>query len=275
MEERPTTLKQKGHQWTYGAVSCALWKGVRLKDLLDFVGLKQSAVYLAYESFDSHLSGDASKKVISRGVPLWKALDPMTLVAFELNGAPLPPEHGAPVRLMCPGFPGSASGKWLKRLWVRDKVHDGVKMNGSSYRVPILPLKPGADLEEDTEMAIIEKMPVKSIITYPKSGLTFRDEAKDSFQVRGFAWTGEESVSSVHVSYDYGATWHKASLEKPRNKFSWQRWRISLSFPSKGYFKIWARATDSTGKSQPMLVPAWNPKGYLNNAMPLIDLTFN
>lgn len=266
--------RTKGHQWTYGAISCALWKGVRLKDVLEFVGVKNSAVYLAFEAEDLHLSGDSKKQVMSRGVPLVKALDPMTLLAFELNGRPLPPEHGAPLRLMCPGYPGSASGKWLTRLWVRDQVHDGAKMMGNSYRTPKEPVKPGEKVKGgQDEWKIIEKMPVKSMITYPKSNTVFSFQKKPLIQVRGFAWTGEGDITEVQVSYDYGATWQSAELERARNPFAWQRWSVNLQLPSKGYYQIWAKAKDSTGASQPMLVPAWNPKGYLNNAAPQIALS--
>ena len=175
--------KTKGHQWTYGAISCALWKGVRLKDLLSFLGLKSSAVYVAYESFDLHPSGDEEKQVISRGFPIEKALEDTTLLAFELNGKPLTAEHGAPLRIMCPGYPGSASGKWIKKLWIRDRVHDGVKMTGNSYRVPSFPVKPGSSVSVDESWRIIEKMPVKSLITFPKSGTVL---AQKKLSLRGF-----------------------------------------------------------------------------------------
>ena len=79
-------------------------------------------------------------------------------------------------------------------------------------------------------------------------------------------------MTELSVSYDYGKTWHKASLKKPRNLFSWQRWSLDLELPSKGYYEIWARAKDSSGALQPMVIPGWNPKGYLNNAMPRIEV---
>jgi DMSO/TMAO reductase YedYZ molybdopterin-dependent catalytic subunit len=87
-------------------------------------------------------SGDLQKTVISRGTPMAKALEETTLLAFAMNGEPLSPYHGFPVRLVCPGYPGSASGKWLKRIWIRDQIHDGPKMTGSSYRMPQYPVAP-------------------------------------------------------------------------------------------------------------------------------------
>ena len=257
----------RGSQWSYGAVGAPLWKGVLLKDVLKSLGVKDSAVYVAYEGHDIHLSRDLNKKAISRGIPIKKALDPMTLLAFEMNRRPLTAEHGAPLRLVVPGYPGSASGKWLKRLWVRTKVHDGAKMGGSSYRLPPYPVKPGTDIPVTEKWKIIEKMPVKSLITFPKSGLSTK---KRELEVRGFAWTSAQKIIAVDVSCDYGQTWSKAHLSEALNPYAWQRWKVKLKFPGKGYYEIWARAKDSNGKMQPMVVGNWNPKGYLNNAMPRI-----
>ncbi len=260
----------KGNQWTLGAVGCSVYTGVRLADVLARAGVKSSAVYVAYEGEDVHLSGDPSKPVISRGVPIAKALDPETLLVFEMNGEPLPALHGFPMRLMAPGFPASASGKWLKRLWVRDQVHDGAKMMGTSYRVPQHPVEAGADVPDEA-MKIIETMPVKSILTHPGTGAQARVGAP--LAVRGHAWSGAGDVARVDVSIDFGQTWLPARLDPARNRWAWQRWRADLRFPTPGYYEVWTRATDHTGAAQPMVVPGWNPKGYLNNAMQRIAVT--
>lgn len=265
------TPPTEGLQWTYGGVGCPLWEGVLLKDVLEYVKVKKSAFYVAYYGHDIHLSGDPNKAPISRGFPIAKGLDEMTLIAFGMNGKPLPPLHGFPARLVCPGFPASASGKWLKRLWIRDRVHDGTKMTGKSYRIPIYPVKPGMDVPEK-DFKIIEEMPVKSLITYPRCGSKIRWEKSASFHCRGFAWSGSGDIKEVHLSYDYGQTWIKTKLKAPRNRFAWQRWEANFELPSKGYYEIWARATDQTGKMQSMMVPGWNPEGYLNNVMPRIAL---
>ncbi len=254
----------KGNQWTLGAVGCSRYAGVRLRDVLKSAGVKDSAVYIGYESEDLHLSRDPSKKPISRGVPIEKAMDEHTMLAWEMNGEPLPALHGFPLRLICPGWPGSTGGKWLKRIWVRDQVHDGAKMTGTSYRVPRYPVAPGTDVPEE-DMEIIEEMPVKSIITRPASGIVTK--LSEQLALRGHAWSGSGDVKAMHVSIDFGQTWTKAKLRKPANVFAWQRWTASVSFPKKGYYELWARATDKQGRMQPMLVPGWNPKGYLNNAM--------
>jgi len=253
----------KGNQWEVGAVSCANWTGVRLKDILADVGLKSDAVYIGYYGKDIHLSKDPSKDVISRGVPMGKALEDETLVAWAMNGEDIPVAHGHPLRLVIGGWPGSVSGKWLSAIAVRNKVHDGEKMGGQSYRVPCEAVAPG-EVVPDENMCIIEAMPVKSLITFPKSGAIVKNGQK--LPVRGHAWAGDLPVKAVEVSVDFGATWQSCKLESAVNRNAWQQWSAELALPEAGYYEIWAKATDETGRSQPMVVPNWNPQGYLNNA---------
>ncbi len=252
-----------GNQWSNGAIGCPEWTGVRLRDVLDFVGVKDDAVYLAYYGADLHASGDPNKVPISRGVPIEKALENETLIAWAMNGEDIPPMNGYPLRLICAGWPGSVSGKWLRKIVVRNQVHDGPKMTGTSYRVPCKPVAPGTTVP-DEDMCIIESMPVKSLVTFPKSGITHA--LGEKLAVRGHAWAGDLVVTDVHVSTDFGATWEKAALESPANRLAWQHWNAEVEFPEAGYYEVWARATDSEGRSQPMVLPGWNPKGYLNNA---------
>ena len=252
-----------GNQWSVGAIGCPEWTGVRLKDVLDFIGLKDDAVYVAYYGADLHASGDPGKVPISRGVPLEKAMEDETLIAWAMNGEDIPAQNGHPLRLVCAGWPGSVSGKWLNKIVVRNRVHDGPKMTGTSYRVPCKPVAPGTTVPDD-DMCIIESMPVKSLITFPKSGIEHPDG--EALSVRGHAWAGDLAVSEMHVSTDFGATWKKAALEAPANRFAWQHWGADVEFPQIGYYEVWAKATDSAGRSQPMVLPGWNPKGYLNNA---------
>jgi DMSO/TMAO reductase YedYZ molybdopterin-dependent catalytic subunit len=253
----------KGNQWEYGAVSCAEWTGVRLADVLKDVGIKGDAVYIGYYGADVHLTGNPEKVVISRGVPLSKAMQEETLLAFKMNGEEIPLVHGFPLRLVVGGWPASVSGKWLKRIAVRNKVHDGPKMEAPSYRVPCKPVAPGEKVK-DEDMCIIESMPVKSLITYPKTGAMIDHGRKLS--IRGHAWAGELSVDKMEYSIDFGTTWQPCNLEQPANRLAWQHFNAEVSFPEKGYYEVWARATDSSGRSQPMVLPGWNPKGYLNNA---------
>ena len=260
----------RGNQWTTGAIGNSLWTGVRYRDVLHAAGIKSGAVYTGHYSADTHPSGDPDKEVISRGIPMDKAMRDNTLIAFAMNGQPIPMTHGAPLRAVSPGWPGSTSQKWLNRIWVRDRVHDGHKMTGMSYRVPARPVAPGTDVAKE-DMAIIEAMPVKSLITRPKTGAQARLGKR--LVVRGHAWAGDRSVRAVDITIDFGATWRAASLEPAPNPGSWQTWTADIAFPQAGYYEVWARATDDHGTAQPMVVPGWNPRGYLNNSCHRIAVT--
>jgi DMSO/TMAO reductase YedYZ molybdopterin-dependent catalytic subunit len=252
-----------GNQWTTGAIACPEWTGVRLRDVLQWAGIAKDAVYVAYEGADTHLSGDPAKQPISRGVTLAKAMEDESLLVFAMNGESLPDVHGYPLRLVCGGWPASVSGKWLKKIIIRDRVHDGEKMLGQSYRVPCRPVAPGASVA-DEDMCIIESMPVKSLITSPRSGTVHKSGT--ALTVRGHAWAGDLAVRRLFTSIDFGARWQKARLEKPVNRLAWQHWTQNVDFPLPGYYEIWARAEDTEGRSQPVVLPGWNPRGYLNNA---------
>lgn len=253
----------KGNQWGLGAVGCAEWTGVRLKDVLEDVGIKSDAVYIGYYGEDTHLSGDPKKDPISRGVPISKAMEDESLIAWSMNGEDIPALNGYPLRLVFGGWPASCSGKWLSRIAVRNKVHDGTKMTGQAYRVPCNPVAPGA-LVADEDMCIIESMPVKSIITFPKTGAIIKQH--EVLPIRGHAWAGDLEVQKMEYSINFGTTWQSCELAPPKNRFAWQRFNAKISFPKKGYYEVWVRATDTSGSNQPMILPGWNPKGYLNNA---------
>ena len=254
----------RGNQWTVGAIGNSEWTGVRYRDLLLAAGIKDSAVYTGHYGADTHLSGQADKPPISRGIPIAKAMDPHTLVAFAMNGGPIHPMNGAPLRVVAPGWPGSCSQKWLNRIWVRKVIHDGAKMGGTSYRVPRYPVAPGQDVPEQ-DFRIIESMPVKSMITYPRSGIDLSN-GDSNLVIRGQAWAGEAAVQAVDISMDFGATWQRAMLEPPANKYSWQQWGATIAFPVPGYYELWSRAIDELGRMQPFAID-WNPKGYLNNSL--------
>ena len=260
----------RGDHWTYGAVGCSEWTGVRLADVLEAVGMKRSVIYTAHEGADTHLSGEPGRLPLSRGVPIEKAMDQHNLIAFAQNGRPIHPMNGAPLRLIIPGWPGSCSQKWLTRIWLRDRVHDGPKMTGTSYRVPNRPVAPGEEVDEK-DFRIIHSMPVKSLITNPSNGHKTSDR---SLAVRGHAWAGDRRVDAVHLSIDFGATWMNTDLDDPVNPYAWQNWRASVAFPQAGYYEVWARATDSHGERQPHAI-AWNPRGYLNNTMHRVAVTVN
>ncbi len=261
-----------GLQWSTGAVGCAAWTGVRLKDVLEDAGIKANAVYIGYYGRDTHISGDKSLSPISRGVPIQKAMEDESLIAWAMNGEDMPLVNGHPLRLVFGGYPASCSGKWLYKIAVRDKVHDGSKMDGYSYRIPCNPVSPG-DTPKQEDMCIIEKMPVKSIITSPKSGGIIKKN--QTLTLKGQAWTSAERITTVEVSSDFGKSWKLCSVSEPTNRFAWQQWEGKLSFPSPGYYEVYVRATDSVKDTQTMLLPGWNPYGYLNNACHRIAIKVN
>ena len=252
-----------GNQWTLGAVGCPQWNGVRLRDVLEDAGINDDAVYVAYYGADVHLSRQPGKIPISRGVPVSKALEDESLIAWGMNGEPLHPMNGHPLRLVFGGWPGSTSGKWLTRIAARNIIHDGPKMTGKSYRMPCNPVAPGTKVA-DEDMCIIEAMPVKSLITSPRNGMT--TARQQPLALHGHAWAGDTEVAELHISIDFGRTWRRAELQAPANRLAWQNWDAQVGFPATGYYEVWARAVDSKGESQPMVIPGWNPKGYLNNS---------
>ena len=252
-----------GNQWTTGAVGCPVFTGVRLRDVLNFCGVSEDAVYVGYYGADTHISGNSGLDSISRGVPIAKAMERESLVAWAMNGKDIPLHNGFPLRLVCAGWPASVSGKWLNRLVVRDRVHDGEKMSAPSYSIPVVPVAPGSRVP-DTDMRIIESMPVKSLVTFPRSGVS--QDFRQRLTVRGHAWAGDNQISAVFVSMDFGATWLPTALSPAANRLAWQNWETWVQFPQPGYYEVWVRAVDEHGQSQPMVVPGWNPRGYLNNA---------
>ena len=130
-------------------------------------------------------------------------------------------------------------------------------------RVPCETVAPGT-VVPDKGMCIIESMPVKSLLTYPKSGAILKN--RQNLEIKGHAWAGELVVSAVYYSIDFGARWHVCQLSAPVNRLAWQHFKAEIQFPKKGYYELWVRARDQNGVDQPMILPGWNPKGYLNNA---------
>jgi len=255
----------RGNQWTNGGAGCAEWTGVRVADVLKAAGVKSSAVFSGHYGADPHLSGDSKKDALSRGVPIKKLLDGNNLIVWAMNGQPLTNIHGSPVRLVIPGWPGSVSSKWFTRIWLRDREHDGQGMGQFSYRVAIKPMVPG-DKADPKNFKDLESMPVRSLITSPANGTKLPAGTKE-IKLRGAAWAGDLTVRQVDVSTDFGATWSRAKLEKPKNKYDWQRWTATVKLPSDGYYEVWTRGTDSKGAMQPHQAGFWNPQGYGGNAM--------
>lgn len=252
-----------GNQWEVGAVGNGEFVGVRLRDVLERAGVRDTAVYTGHYGADPHLSMEPDRPAISRGVPIEKALDENTLLIWGMNGEDLPLAHGFPLRILVPGWVGSANQKWLTRIWIRDQEHDGPGMTGLSYRMPRYPVEPGAEVPHE-DMEVMETLLIKSVITRPETNAEV--PANERLRVRGHAWAGETDVADVKVSMDYGLTWMDTEFTPSPNKYAWATFEADIAFPQAGYYEIWARATDSEGATQPMVVPGWNPRGYGNNS---------
>jgi len=249
-----------GLQWGLGAVGCSRWGGVRLADVLSAAGLKPGAVYTAHYGPDRGCAGSGA--AISRGIPIAKALAPETLLAFSMNGEPLPLLHGGPLRVVVPGYPGSAWQKWLNRLEIRDREHDGAKMTGMDYRLPCRPVTP-CDTGGPEIYDVITDMPVRALITSHAEG--FRWRPAETIEISGWCWSGHVPVAGVTVSADGGAQWQEARISPGDGRFAWRRFDAAL--PVAGRPVLLARARDASGRAQPLGQAAWNPRGYCNNGV--------
>lgn len=260
----------EGVQWHHGGIGCAEWTGVRLRDVLQAAGLKDTARYTGHFGSDPALDAAHPSPPISRGIPIAKAMDENTLLVFAMNGKDLLPVHGFPLRLIVPGWVGSVSHKWLTRILVRKDRHDGTLMDPWHYRVPAK-LTMHGDEFDPTAFVDLESMPVRSIITSPADGA----KVGRAVAIRGAAWAGDQTVRLVEVSNDKGASWQKADLSTPKNHYDWTRFTAQLSFDAAGAHEIWSRATDSEGKIQPNEAQGWNPQGYGANPVHRIRIVVN
>jgi len=249
-----------GTPWSQtGGMGCPTWTGVRLADVLKAAGLKSGAAHVAGQGGDPGMIATAAPVI--RSVPLAKALEQNTLLAWDMNGTPLPKVHGYPLRLVVPGWVGSASTKWLHTLSVLDAPFKGTFMTGS-YVMPKWPVEPGQRMPPDTVSA--EAWPVKSMITFPAPNA--RIKGSQRLTVRGRAWVGEGSIDRVEISVDEGVTWQRASLGSRGDRYAWRTFSFDYQPQRFGYLSFLARAWDDRGNAQPM-VPSWNPLGYFWNGV--------
>jgi len=242
-----------------GGMGCPAWTGVRLADVLKAAGLKSSAAHVAGQGGDPGMIATAAPVI--RSVPLAKAMDENTLLAWNMNGVPLPKIHGYPLRLVVPGWVGSASTKWVHTLSVLDAPFKGTYMT-SSYVTPKWPVEPGQKMPPDTVSA--EAWPVKSMITFPAPNA--RLKGAERITLRGRAWVGEGSIDRVEISVDEGVTWQRARLASRGDQYAWRTFTFDYQPQRFGYLTFVARAWDDRGNAQPM-VSAWNPLGYFWNGV--------
>lgn len=247
-----------GVQWEKGAVGNARWTGVRLADVLKRAGLTASSRYVWLDGADRPM-GTVPDFV--RQLPVDKAMHPDTIVAYEMNGVPLPLQHGFPLRAIVPGWEGAYSIKWLTHVEVSRREHDGFFVQ-TGYRYPVRGVAPGATVDPK-DMAPLAGLTVKSIITSPQDGNAMRS---GTMPISGFAWTGEAEITRVDVSVDRGSTWMRAPLGADRERHAWRQFSYEWRPSAPGSYLILSRATDSRGRVQP-IAAQWNPSGYLWNAV--------
>jgi sulfite oxidase len=240
--ELPAT---SGVQWDLGAVSTATWTGVPLAALLERAGVQASALHFWMEAADHSPLPTAPKFL--RSIPRETALGE-ALVAYEMNGQPLPFLHGGPLRLVVPRWYGMASTKWLTHVHARPTESDNHFMvRGYRY----------------ADGGAVDLMRVKSLITTPREG---EQASGRTIRVSGVAWTGAGTVSKVELSTDEGRTWQQAKLTSEARPGAWQQWEADIAVRSAGEQRIRARATDTSGQTQPEHA-APNPAGYGNNSI--------
>ncbi len=241
----------------HGIMGNAEWAGVRLSHILEAAGVKPSAVEVMFEGADhgpDEVAADPPEVTYERSLTLAKAMHPDTLLAYEMNGEPLKPLHGYPLRLVVPGWYGMNSVKWLVGIHVLDHSFDGFYQR-ERYRVINGP-------DSDTFYTYLNRMKVKSIISSPAPGEIV---PVGSYMVAGAAWSGEDQVVRVEVSTDGGATWADARLQ-PRTGYSWYRWEHPWQPAAPGSYTLMSRATNDRGETQPMEFPnKWDGIGYGNN----------
>ncbi|HEY6338029.1 MAG TPA: molybdopterin-dependent oxidoreductase [Candidatus Sulfotelmatobacter sp.] len=246
-----------GIQWGKGAVSTARFSGPRLRDVLQRAGVKPGGKHVMFRGLDE-VPGKVPPFI--RSIPIEKALDIDTLVATHMNGAPLTKHHGFPARALVPGWIGAASCKWLTEIKILETEFVGNFMS-PGYRLPNQPVKPGEAVKpEDTHP--VTALMVKSVISGPADGERL---TAGNLMVQGTAWAGEADVVKVEISTDGGSSWNAARLGREQAHYAWRLWRYEWKAKT-GDYAILSRATDSQGRVQPATA-AWNPSGYLYNAV--------
>jgi DMSO/TMAO reductase YedYZ molybdopterin-dependent catalytic subunit len=238
----------EGEPWDKGALGTAVWKGVPLAEVLGRARLSPNVLEILVEGAD----GEGSKR-FARALPVSKAMHPDTLLALEMNGAPLPRAHGAPVRLIVPGWYGMASVKWVRRIEALTRPFTG------HYQRERYVYDAGNGQAPEP----VTRMRVKSLILTPGEGARV---APGRVVVHGLAWSGERRVVQVEVAVDGGETWKPATLLETPRPSAWVHWAFTWEDAKPGRHSLRARATDEAGETQPETSP-WNRLGYGNNAV--------
>ena len=247
-----------GIQWEKGAVGTARFAGARLSDILKRAGVKPTGQYVAMNGADKPVG---KMPDFVRNVPIKKALDADTILAYEMNGEALPILHGFPLRAVVCGWEGAYSVKWLTDIQVLENEYDGFFVK-TAYRFPNRPVAPGEAVAPQ-DMIPLTGLVVKSFINSPLDGATV---APGKIRLSGFAWAGESNILKVDVSMDNGSSWFPAKLGKERQRYAWQSFEYEFDISRPGSYLLMSRATDDKGNVQPV-APQWNPSGYLWNVI--------
>ena len=250
-----------GIQWTHGAMGNARWTGVAVSELLKRAGIKTDSGHLHTAGAD----GPPGKvPPFHRSLDLQKALADC-IVAYEMNGEPLPHLHGGPARLVVPGWTGNHWMKWLTRLSVQPQPQTGFFMD-VGYRYPKRPGAPGVAVKPEETDPVTELF-VKSSITHaPRQG-----RAGSPLSIGGVAFSGVPDISKVEISDDDGATWRSATLDSRHDPYAWRLWSLQYTPAKPGSVRLVARATDSAGRVQPRDA-VWNQSGYLHNGWHAVEI---
>jgi DMSO/TMAO reductase YedYZ molybdopterin-dependent catalytic subunit len=251
--QSPRTISQP---WLHEAIGTAEWTGTPLAGLLEDAGIGDGTVEILFTGMDRGVEGGHAQ-YYERSLTLDHALRDEVLVAWEINGHPLPPQHGFPARLVVPGWYGMASVKWLQRITAVTEPFQGHQMM-RSYRL--------RQTAEETGEAV-GQIAVRSLIAppgIPDFASRDRHVPQSGCEVLGRAWSGAGPIQRVEVSDDLGRTWQDAVVDPPVAPFAWQSWRLQWLPTTSGRTELWSRATDAAGATQPV-DPAWNLGGYMTN----------
>jgi DMSO/TMAO reductase YedYZ molybdopterin-dependent catalytic subunit len=261
------TPRVPGVQWEHGAIGNAMWTGVRLRDVLSSAGVRNDAIEVVFDGADSGQLPRTPDFV--KSLPLDRALDENTLIAFEMNGKPLPHWNGAPARLVVPGWTATYWVKHLTDIRIIPRAFDGFWMK-AGYRVP-RNVFPGARFasQEQPDTTPITDILVNSLVTSHVSGE--RLSRGQRAEVRGWAWDNGAGIATVEVSLDAGRTWRPAVLDRDLGRFAWRGFRWSIDTTQAGPVTLSIRAASRNGMRQPeRLTP--NPSGYHHNIIQTLRL---
>jgi DMSO/TMAO reductase YedYZ molybdopterin-dependent catalytic subunit len=241
-----------GELWSNGALSTSRWTGYPLRRLLESARVDEQAVEILVEGADSGITTDGTTAGFSRSLPIAEAMRDDVLLAFDVNDEPLTAAHGAPLRLIVPGWYGMASVKWVTRISALTHYFDGYFQ------------KQRYVYEEKGRTTVpVTRMRVKSIIVSPADGETI---GRGSMEIAGWAWSGNGPIVRVEVAVDEGSGWREAQLHEPSSEHAWVRWTLQSEAGQPGRHVLRSRATDAAGNSQPHAI-SWNRLGYGNNAV--------